>query len=78
MRYGTGVSTLSKKYYSKVTESFTLGWTYQQITFNNCQVGFDIATGGLSNSDQVRQKLYHTTPMSKMYWLSDRRITRNN
>ncbi|KJA18280.1 glycoside hydrolase family 55 protein [Hypholoma sublateritium FD-334 SS-4] len=29
------------------------GWTYQGVNFNNCQVGFDIATGGLSNSDQT-------------------------
>ncbi|PPQ78469.1 hypothetical protein CVT25_011864 [Psilocybe cyanescens] len=29
------------------------GWTYQGITFNNCQVGFDIATGGLTESTQT-------------------------
>ncbi|KAF8154413.1 exo-beta-1,3-glucanase [Crassisporium funariophilum] len=29
------------------------GWTYQGVTFNNCQVGFDVATGGLTLNDQT-------------------------
>ncbi|TFK33476.1 exo-beta-1,3-glucanase [Crucibulum laeve] len=29
------------------------GWTYQGVTFNNCQVGFDIATGGLTQDGQT-------------------------
>ncbi|KAF8178908.1 exo-beta-1,3-glucanase [Pholiota molesta] len=28
------------------------GWTYQGVNFVNCQVGFDIATGGLTQSTQ--------------------------
>ncbi|KAF8900725.1 exo-beta-1,3-glucanase [Gymnopilus junonius] len=36
-----------------VYSSWNWGWTYQGITFNNCQVGFDIASGGLSESDQT-------------------------
>ncbi|PAV23600.1 glycoside hydrolase family 55 [Pyrrhoderma noxium] len=28
------------------------GWTFQGVTINNCQVGFDLATGGLDQSDQ--------------------------
>ncbi|KAF9481746.1 glucan 1,3-beta-glucosidase [Pholiota conissans] len=28
------------------------GWTYQGLNFVNCQVGFDIATGGLTESTQ--------------------------
>ncbi|THH06760.1 hypothetical protein EW145_g3870 [Phellinidium pouzarii] len=28
------------------------GWTFQRVTINNCQVGFDLATGGLTESDQ--------------------------
>ncbi|KAE9406729.1 exo-beta-1,3-glucanase [Gymnopus androsaceus JB14] len=29
------------------------GWTFQGVTINNCQVGFDLATGGLTNADQT-------------------------
>ncbi|KAF9002426.1 glucan 1,3-beta-glucosidase [Cyathus striatus] len=29
------------------------GWTYQSVTFNNCQVGFDVATGGLTQDSQT-------------------------
>ncbi|KAF9531459.1 exo-beta-1,3-glucanase [Crepidotus variabilis] len=29
------------------------GWTYQDIKFNNCQVGFDIATGGITVDNQT-------------------------
>ncbi|KAH7929806.1 glycoside hydrolase family 55 protein [Leucogyrophana mollusca] len=29
------------------------GWTYQRVTINNCQIGFDLLTGGLSNADQT-------------------------
>ncbi|KAJ3762988.1 exo-beta-1,3-glucanase [Lentinula raphanica] len=29
------------------------GWTFQGVTINNCQVGFDLTTGGLSESDQT-------------------------
>ncbi|PPQ78458.1 hypothetical protein CVT25_011853 [Psilocybe cyanescens] len=29
------------------------GWTYQDVKFNNCQVGFDIATGGLTTETQT-------------------------
>ncbi|CCL99324.1 uncharacterized protein FIBRA_01342 [Fibroporia radiculosa] len=28
------------------------GWTFQDITINNCQIGFDVRTGGLSESEQ--------------------------
>ncbi|KAL5490259.1 hypothetical protein ACEPAI_5092 [Sanghuangporus weigelae] len=28
------------------------GWTFQGVTINNCQVGFDLATGGLDQNDQ--------------------------
>ncbi|KAG2004817.1 hypothetical protein CC2G_003334 [Coprinopsis cinerea AmutBmut pab1-1] len=28
------------------------GWTYQGVTFNNCEVGFEIATGGLTIEEQ--------------------------
>ncbi|KDR79424.1 hypothetical protein GALMADRAFT_223633 [Galerina marginata CBS 339.88] len=36
-----------------VYSSWNWGWTYQGITFNNCQVGFDIATGGLTTGTQT-------------------------
>ncbi|CAK5270966.1 unnamed protein product [Mycena citricolor] len=29
------------------------GWTFQGVTFNNCQVGFDVATGGGSSAQTV-------------------------
>jgi len=29
------------------------GWTFQGVTINNCQVGFDLSTGGLTISDQT-------------------------
>ncbi|KAK0225091.1 exo-beta-1,3-glucanase [Armillaria nabsnona] len=29
------------------------GWTFQRVTINNCQVGFDLATGGLTESTQT-------------------------
>lgn len=28
------------------------GWTFQGVTINNCDVGFDLATGGLTTDDQ--------------------------
>ncbi|KAE9406731.1 exo-beta-1,3-glucanase [Gymnopus androsaceus JB14] len=28
------------------------GWTFQGVTINDCQVGFDLTTGGLTNADQ--------------------------
>ncbi|KAF9239592.1 glycoside hydrolase family 55 protein [Melanogaster broomeanus] len=33
--------------------SWNWGWTFQRVTINNCQVGFDLLTGGLSNADQT-------------------------
>ncbi|KAJ3932251.1 MAG: exo-beta-1,3-glucanase [Lentinula lateritia] len=29
------------------------GWTFQGVTINNCQVGFDLTTGGLTESTQT-------------------------
>ncbi|KAF5391727.1 hypothetical protein D9757_001809 [Collybiopsis confluens] len=29
------------------------GWTFQGVTINNCQVGFDLTTGGLTQSTQT-------------------------
>ncbi|KIK63593.1 glycoside hydrolase family 55 protein [Collybiopsis luxurians FD-317 M1] len=29
------------------------GWTFQGVTINNCQVGFDLTTGGLTQADQT-------------------------
>ncbi|EGN96215.1 glycoside hydrolase family 55 protein [Serpula lacrymans var. lacrymans S7.3] len=29
------------------------GWTYQGVTINNCTIGFELLTGGLSNADQT-------------------------
>ncbi|KAI0082779.1 exo-beta-1,3-glucanase [Panus rudis PR-1116 ss-1] len=29
------------------------GWTFQGVTINNCQVGFDLTTGGTSQADQT-------------------------
>ncbi|EJD05787.1 exo-beta-1,3-glucanase [Fomitiporia mediterranea MF3/22] len=29
------------------------GWTFQGVTINNCQVGFDLSTGGLDQGDQT-------------------------
>ncbi|KAK0458521.1 exo-beta-1,3-glucanase [Desarmillaria tabescens] len=29
------------------------GWTFQRVTINNCQVGFDLATGGLTEDTQT-------------------------
>ncbi|KAJ4488492.1 exo-beta-1,3-glucanase [Lentinula aciculospora] len=29
------------------------GWTFQGVTINNCQVGFDLTTGGLTEADQT-------------------------
>ncbi|KIM38529.1 glycoside hydrolase family 55 protein [Hebeloma cylindrosporum] len=29
------------------------GWTYQDVKFNNCQIGFDISTGGLTVETQT-------------------------
>jgi len=29
------------------------GWTFQGVNINNCQVGFDLMTGGLSEDDQT-------------------------
>ncbi|KII89977.1 glycoside hydrolase family 55 protein [Plicaturopsis crispa FD-325 SS-3] len=29
------------------------GWTFQGVTFNNCRVGFDLTTGGLTQATQV-------------------------
>ncbi|KAH9951962.1 exo-beta-1,3-glucanase [Amylocystis lapponica] len=29
------------------------GWTFQGVTINNCQVGFDMMTGGLTMNDQT-------------------------
>nr|ADX07323.1 putative exo-beta-1,3-glucanase [Flammulina velutipes] len=28
------------------------GWTFQRVTINNCQVGFDLATGGTTQANQ--------------------------
>ncbi|KAJ3501572.1 hypothetical protein NLJ89_g9279 [Agrocybe chaxingu] len=36
-----------------IYSSWNWGWTYQGLTFNNCQVGFDIATGGLTEATQT-------------------------
>ncbi|KAF8960770.1 pectate lyase superfamily protein-domain-containing protein [Flammula alnicola] len=36
-----------------VYSSWNWGWTYQGATFNNCQVGFDIATGGITQGTQT-------------------------
>ncbi|EPQ58386.1 beta-1,3-glucanase [Gloeophyllum trabeum ATCC 11539] len=40
-----------------VYSSWNWGWTFQRVTINNCQVGFDVATGGLSQSDQTSEAL---------------------
>ncbi|KAF8178934.1 glucan 1,3-beta-glucosidase [Pholiota molesta] len=29
------------------------GWTYQDVKFNNCQIGFDVATGGKATGGQT-------------------------
>ncbi|CAA7270475.1 unnamed protein product [Cyclocybe aegerita] len=36
-----------------IYSSWNWGWTYQGLTFNNCQIGFDIATGGLTEATQT-------------------------
>jgi glucan 1,3-beta-glucosidase len=30
-----------------------VGWTFQGVTITNCQVGFDLATGGLTQDTQT-------------------------
>ncbi|KAK0225097.1 glycoside hydrolase family 55 protein [Armillaria nabsnona] len=36
-----------------VFASWNWGWTYQGVTINNCQVGFDITTGGVATNAQT-------------------------
>ncbi|KAF5373032.1 hypothetical protein D9758_001642 [Tetrapyrgos nigripes] len=33
--------------------SWNWGWTFQDVTINNCQVGFDLTTGGLTGKTQT-------------------------
>ncbi|TFK55180.1 glycoside hydrolase family 55 protein [Heliocybe sulcata] len=40
-----------------IYSSWNWGWTFQRVTINNCQVGFDVATGGLTESDQTSEAL---------------------
>ena len=39
------------------------GWTFQGVTINNCQVGIDLMTGGLTQSTQVI-----SFPNSSLVW----------
>ncbi|KAF8960752.1 glycoside hydrolase family 55 protein [Flammula alnicola] len=41
------------------------GWTYQDVKFNNCQVGFDISTGGLTTTgaQAVIDAVVNNTPI---------------
>ncbi|TFK67132.1 exo-beta-1,3-glucanase [Pluteus cervinus] len=36
-----------------VYSSWNWGWTFQGVTINNCQVGFDLLTGGLTKDTQT-------------------------
>ncbi|KAF8800084.1 glycoside hydrolase family 55 protein [Phlegmacium glaucopus] len=36
-----------------VHSAWNWGWTYQRVKFNNCSVGFDIVTGGLTSATQT-------------------------
>ncbi|KAH9476293.1 putative glucan endo-1,3-beta-glucosidase [Psilocybe cubensis] len=36
-----------------VYSTWNWGWTYQGVFFNNCQVGFDLLTGGLTTNTQT-------------------------
>ncbi|PCH38148.1 glycoside hydrolase family 55 protein [Wolfiporia cocos MD-104 SS10] len=38
---------------SAIYVDWNWGWTFQDITINNCEVGFDLATGGTTESSQT-------------------------
>ncbi len=68
MSYLTGLTPLSLLRGIGVSDQFSssfqiallisiAGWTYQGVTINNCQVGFDITTGGAATNTQVRSEL---------------------
>ncbi|KAF5373036.1 hypothetical protein D9758_001646 [Tetrapyrgos nigripes] len=37
----------------RITDFLSVGWTFQGVTINNCQVGFDLQTGGLTQDTQT-------------------------
>ena len=63
---GIGVSTYNNLRRSQDGWSIYkyLGWTFQGVTINNCQVGFDLTTGGLTEAGQV------TKPLFSSYWMT--------
>ncbi len=65
MSYSTGLTPLSSLrgtgVRDQVLSSFqtallisVVGWAFQGVTINNCQVGFDLLTGGVATDTQVR------------------------
>ena len=36
-----------------VHAAWNWGWTFQTVNINNCQLGFEMTSGGLDQSDQV-------------------------
>ncbi|KZP09346.1 glycoside hydrolase family 55 protein [Athelia psychrophila] len=36
-----------------IYSTFTWGWTYQDVTINDCDIGFDLLTGGLTAATQT-------------------------
>ena len=38
------------------------GWTFQRVTINNCEVGFDLKTGGHTAATQVNIVHFHAPP----------------
>ncbi|KAF8518904.1 glycoside hydrolase family 55 protein [Gautieria morchelliformis] len=36
-----------------VSQAWNWGWTFQGITINNCQIGFEVTTGGITQSTQT-------------------------
>lgn len=36
-----------------MSEYVIIGWTFQGVTVNNCQVAFNLTTGGLTPATQV-------------------------